>query len=185
MRFAITASDRYLGVFEAFVNAGWEPIKLFTVPDADDIENHVAVSAFAEKHHAGIQISRMTESNLRDLRERQCETLIVASYRWRVADWRAEGPDCTNSNVQTFERKAELPEGVQSVLGFEMADRGEPFQKTDTILSGPRLPVRRFISARLQGCDLGLQYEIGGRGYSKSTALLRWDGTNWIIIRSR
>ena len=49
MRFAITAVDRYLGVFDAFVNAGWVPLKLFTVPARSDQGNQQAVIAYAEK----------------------------------------------------------------------------------------------------------------------------------------
>jgi hypothetical protein len=30
MRFAITATDRYFGVLEAFISSGWQPLKVFT-----------------------------------------------------------------------------------------------------------------------------------------------------------
>src|SRR5579863_3833915 len=88
MQFAITAVDRYLGVFEAFVDAGWTPLKLFTVPLKSSLANQQAVIAFAEKHGAAIQLSRMTECDLEELRDQGCEALIVASYDWKVCDWR-------------------------------------------------------------------------------------------------
>jgi methionyl-tRNA formyltransferase len=88
MRFAITAVDRYLGVFDAFVTAGWTPLKLFTVPARSDQGNQQAVIAFAEQNGAAIQLSRMAASDLAALGERGCEALIVASYDWKVGDWR-------------------------------------------------------------------------------------------------
>jgi methionyl-tRNA formyltransferase len=88
MRFAITAVDRYLGVFEALVGAGWEPVKLFTTPLRTPHDSHQAVIAYAEKHRIGIQLSRMTEGDLRALHEQQCDILVVASYNWIIGDWR-------------------------------------------------------------------------------------------------
>jgi methionyl-tRNA formyltransferase len=88
MRFAITAVDRYLGVFDAFVNAGWTPLKLFTVPARSDQGNQQAVIAYAEQNRAAIQLSRMAARDLAELRERGCDALIVASYDWKVCDWR-------------------------------------------------------------------------------------------------
>lgn len=83
MRFAIAASDQYLGVFEAFVQAGWQPLKLFVAA-----QNHSAVIACARRHQATIQLSRLTERDLLDLRDRQCDALVVASYDWRIDEWR-------------------------------------------------------------------------------------------------
>jgi len=87
MRFAITATDEFLGVFEAFVRAGWQPLKLFsgTAPGEANLQ-HSAI-AFAERHHAAIQLSRMTEDDLRGLRDQKCDALIVASYKWKIPDW--------------------------------------------------------------------------------------------------
>jgi len=88
MRFAIAAIDRYLGVFEAFVEAGWKPLRLFTVPLKSDLASQQAVIAFAEQNKAAIQLSRMNARDLAGLREEGCEALIVASYDWKIGDWR-------------------------------------------------------------------------------------------------
>jgi methionyl-tRNA formyltransferase len=87
MQFAITAIDRYLGVFEAFVDAGWTPLKLFTVPTKSELDNQSAVMGLAERHGATIQLSRMTGADLADLNARGCDALIVASYDWPIGDW--------------------------------------------------------------------------------------------------
>jgi methionyl-tRNA formyltransferase len=87
MKFAITAIDRYLGVFEAFVEAGWTPVKLFTVPAKCELDNHNAVVALAGEHGAAVQISKMMREDLADLKARGCDALIVASYDWPVPDW--------------------------------------------------------------------------------------------------
>jgi len=88
VRFAITAIDRYLGVFDAFVGAGWTPLRLFTVPAKSEQANQKAVIAYAERNGATIQLSKMTALDLAELRERGCEALVVASYDWKVCDWR-------------------------------------------------------------------------------------------------
>ena len=87
MNFAITATDRFLGVFDAFVCAGWKPLKLFTVPLVHPLSNQQAVIAYAQKHNAAIQLSQMTEHDLAELRDMGCETLIVASYDWKIPNW--------------------------------------------------------------------------------------------------
>jgi len=90
LRFAIAAVDRYLGVFEAFVQAGWQPVKLFTVPMPIKVntESHNGVIAYAEQYKAGIQLSRMTKHDIQQLGEDGCDALIIASYNWRIDDWR-------------------------------------------------------------------------------------------------
>ncbi|MFZ6644946.1 formyltransferase family protein [Undibacterium sp. TJN25] len=88
MRFAIATADRYMGVFEAFVNAGWEPVKLFTVP-LDNVVNHnQAVMSYATQLKMEVQLSRITSQDLLDLQARDCDILVIASYNWRVPDWR-------------------------------------------------------------------------------------------------
>jgi methionyl-tRNA formyltransferase len=88
MRFAITTIDRYLGVFKALVSAGWAPLKLFTQQVSGPLESNDAVIAFAERHHAAVQISRLTQRDLQLLAEQGCEALVVAGYSWRIPDWR-------------------------------------------------------------------------------------------------
>jgi methionyl-tRNA formyltransferase len=88
MRFAITACDRYLGVFEGFLDAGWEPVKLFSVPATNVLDANGRAVALAKQHGIDIQMSRMRQDDLRDLQMRGCEALIVASYNWRIGDWR-------------------------------------------------------------------------------------------------
>ncbi len=88
MRFAITGIDRYLGVFEALLRAGWQPVKLFTVPIRQPArEGNDAMIALAENHGAAVQVSRMSERDVQELQALGCEALIVASYKWRIGDW--------------------------------------------------------------------------------------------------
>ena len=87
MRFAITATDRYLGVFEAFLNAGWKPVKLFTAPVDNRMSHNKEVIKKAQTLEIPIQLSRLQDIDLEDLKNRGCEILIVASYQWRIGDW--------------------------------------------------------------------------------------------------
>jgi methionyl-tRNA formyltransferase len=88
MRFAITASDRYLGVFKALVERGWKPVKVFTTPVDGRLHRNSEVVEFANRLKVGVQLSRLTEDNLRELAAQDCEALVVASYQWRIGDWR-------------------------------------------------------------------------------------------------
>jgi methionyl-tRNA formyltransferase len=88
MRFAIATIDRYQGVFEAFLRQGWKPLKLFTAPAKNSLSSQASVIARAEELKAAIQLSRMTEQDLKDLKDQGCEALIVASYDWKIDDWR-------------------------------------------------------------------------------------------------
>lgn len=88
MRFAITATDRYLAVFQALVDRGWTPLKVFTTEVDNRIHRNTAVLELAQRLKLDVQLSRLSEDNLRELAGRGCEALIVASYRWRIADWR-------------------------------------------------------------------------------------------------
>ncbi len=88
VRFAITAVDRYLGVFEAFIAAGWQPVKLFTAPLDNRREHNQAVLTLAQRLGIEVQISRMRPRDLDDLAQRGCEVLVVASYDWRIPEWR-------------------------------------------------------------------------------------------------
>jgi methionyl-tRNA formyltransferase len=88
MRFAITGCDRYFGVFEALVRAGWRPLKLFTSAVTSELDNQHRMIAFANQHGAFVQLTRLTAKDLAELREQGCEALIVASYNWKVCNWR-------------------------------------------------------------------------------------------------
>jgi methionyl-tRNA formyltransferase len=87
MRFAITATDRYLNVFRSFVERGWTPLKVFTGKVDNRLHRNSEVIDFARQLNADVQISRLTEANLRALAEAGCEALVVASYEWRIGDW--------------------------------------------------------------------------------------------------
>lgn len=88
MRFAITGCDSSLGVFECFIKAGWEPVKLFSFSTQGSLEGNGKIIDLAQGRHINVQLSRITESDLRELSERGCETLIVAGYKWRIGNWR-------------------------------------------------------------------------------------------------
>jgi methionyl-tRNA formyltransferase len=86
MRFAITCCDRYMGVFDAFLKAGWIPVKLFTVPLDNRFDHNKAVIARAKALSIPVQISPITNADLEGLAG-GCDALVVASYNWRIGDW--------------------------------------------------------------------------------------------------
>ena len=95
-RFAITASDRYIGVFKAFVEQGWEPVKLFTAPMNDHMSDNKLVINMAGSCGIPIQMSRMKDADLAELASQDCELLVVASYQWRIGDWQRFLPRAIN-----------------------------------------------------------------------------------------
>ncbi|HUY03972.1 MAG TPA: formyltransferase family protein [Rhodocyclaceae bacterium] len=105
MRFAIATSDRYLGVFEAFLRAGWEPVKLFSTALNNRTDFNQAVIACAERLQMEVQLSPIRDRDLKDLADRGCAVLAVASYNWRIADWRPHLPYAVNFHSSL------LPEG--------------------------------------------------------------------------
>jgi len=120
MRFAITGNDRTLGVFEAFVSAGWKPLKLFTVPAGNVHDSNIAAAAFAEHHHAAIQMSRMTDLDILELQEQGCEALVVASYNWRIENWQRYLKYAVNfhpSPLPIGRGPDPLPRAIQENLG--------------------------------------------------------------------
>ena len=88
MRFAITATDRYLGVFQTLVERGWTPLKVFTTPVDGRLHHQAALLEYAQRLRLEVQISPLSGENLQQLAERGCEALVVASYAWRIPAWR-------------------------------------------------------------------------------------------------
>jgi methionyl-tRNA formyltransferase len=52
------------------------------------MHHNAAVIEVARRLNVEVQISRLTQDNLRELAQRGCEALVVASYCWRIGDWR-------------------------------------------------------------------------------------------------
>ena len=88
MRFAVTATDRYLNIFQTLVARGWTPLKVFTGKVDNRIHRNTAVLDYAKRLKLEVQISRLTDTNLRELHDLGCEALVVASYEWRIGNWR-------------------------------------------------------------------------------------------------
>ena len=96
MRFAITAVDRCLSVFDTLLAEGWEAVKLFTIPSTPTVNLNRAVIERAVGLGLPVQLSRMVERDLADLADRGCEVLICASYDWKIGDWRPYMPYALN-----------------------------------------------------------------------------------------
>jgi methionyl-tRNA formyltransferase len=84
MRFAATVTDRYLGVLESLLERGWRPLKLFTTAVDSRLHHNSAVIEFARRLGVEVQISRLTDENLRDLGQRGCEALVFCPARHRL-----------------------------------------------------------------------------------------------------
>ena len=91
-------------------------------------------------------------------------------------------PGCISGN-RSYARLADLPDGAAAALGFRMAERGQPFQVTDVIAPGPRLPGSRFVAARQQGCRLSIRYERGGIAHTYEGAQLERRGNRWVVLK--
>lgn len=110
-RFALTATDRYLPILEAFVAGGWTPVKLFTVPTDERLHSNRRVVARAQELGIPIQLSRLTDADLTDLGKMQCDLLVVASYPWRIGDWRPHIPHAVNFHPSPLPRyRGPLPQ---------------------------------------------------------------------------
>lgn len=105
MRFAFAGFDRWIGVFDAFVQSGWEPAAVFTIPVDNKVDFHDATIARAEHHQLPLKLSRIRDDDLRMLQAMQCDALIVAGYAWKIPDWTRSLPYAINFHPSP------LPEG--------------------------------------------------------------------------
>ncbi|WP_206240713.1 hypothetical protein [Novosphingobium terrae] len=80
-----------------------------------------------------------------------------------------------------FASKAEMPQDALKAFG-ELAERNQPFNLSDVVEPGDP-PMRRFVKAQAQGCDLLLTYEHGGRARGVSEARLRFTEGRWTVTR--
>ncbi|MFZ6862212.1 formyltransferase family protein [Undibacterium sp. Ji67W] len=88
MRFAFAGCDRNLKLFEMLMQAGWQPVKLFSVPEVNLLSSNKALVALAQLKKIPIQLSRVNEHELAALKDLSCDMLVVGSYNWRIPDWR-------------------------------------------------------------------------------------------------
>jgi hypothetical protein len=80
-----------------------------------------------------------------------------------------------------------LPDGVRAAFGLRgvanggIADRNEPFNVAD-VVSGPTLPMRRFIVGGVSDSAVLVSYERGGRGYSIEARAFSRANAGWAEI---
>lgn len=86
--FAFAGIDFLGGAFDAFVKAGWRPLKLFTRPCDGIYDSNDVIVARARRLKLPIQLSRIAEDDLRELAGQGCDALVVAGYPWLVTGWR-------------------------------------------------------------------------------------------------
>ncbi|WP_375453905.1 formyltransferase family protein [uncultured Methylobacterium sp.] len=91
MKFAFAGIDFLGGVFEALIEAGWTPIKLFTRPCDGLYDHNEVVVARARQHRLPMQLSRLKKADLDALNAAHGRdwALVVAGYPWLVTGWRA------------------------------------------------------------------------------------------------
>lgn len=92
MKFAFAGIDFLGGVFDALVEAGWTPIKLFTRPCDGIYDHNEAVVAQARRHRVPMQLSRLKPVDLDRLADEHGRdwALVVAGYPWLIAGWRGK-----------------------------------------------------------------------------------------------
>jgi len=89
MRFAMATNDGYQCVLEKLLSSGWELVKLFVSP-GDWMHDIKQVIERALALGVEVQYSPIDAKALADLRSRGCTVLVVASYRWKIPEWRAD-----------------------------------------------------------------------------------------------
>jgi hypothetical protein len=87
---------------------------------------------------------------------------------------------CAASTATLYWRQGDLPPLVRAAIPFEMANPGQPFQVTDGVLPGSRLPFRRMICAEQRNDVYVLHFEHGGIGYSVQSLTLRPGGDGYV-----
>lgn len=90
MKFAFAGIDFLGGVFDALIEAGWTPIKLFTRPCDGIYDFNEAVVAQARLARIPIQLSKIRQEDLDALHATHGRdwALVVAGYPWLIRGWR-------------------------------------------------------------------------------------------------
>jgi methionyl-tRNA formyltransferase len=90
MKFAFAGIDFLGGVFEALVESGWTPIKLFTRPCDGLYDHNETVVAQSRRHRIPMQLSRIKLADLDALAQAHGTdwALVVAGYPWLIRGWR-------------------------------------------------------------------------------------------------
>jgi hypothetical protein len=110
--------------------------------------------------------------------------LLAVAALPAVAQAKPSRPPCTLRGTHDYARKADVPRAALEALGLsDIAERGAPWQATDVILPGERLPIRRFVAARLEDCRLTVRYERGGIAHRWETAVAERRGLTWVALR--
>ena len=90
MKFAFAGIDFLGGVFDALIEAGWTPLKLFTRPCDGVYDHNEVVVARARSLRLPIQLSRLAQGDIDALHAEHGRdwALVVAGYPWLVRGWR-------------------------------------------------------------------------------------------------
>ncbi|WP_336486304.1 methionyl-tRNA formyltransferase [Methylobacterium nigriterrae] len=90
MKFAFAGIDFLGGVFDALIQSGWTPIKLFTRPCDGLYDHNDVVVAQARQRRLPMQLSRMRQADLDALHAAHGRdwALVVSGYPWLVTGWR-------------------------------------------------------------------------------------------------
>jgi methionyl-tRNA formyltransferase len=179
MRFAITATDRYLGIFHALLERGWSTVKVFTTPVDGRMHHHRAVIELAQRLRVPMQVSRLTPEDLRALSDEGCEALIVASYCWRIPAWRAHLRYAVNFHPSPLPF-ARGPYPLPAAILGEAARWGVSCHKLEHEFdAGELLRVREFPLAPHEDHDsLDLKVQLAARALAGDVAdhfLAYWD----------
>lgn len=92
MRFAYAGIDFLGDVFDTLVEAGWQPVKLFTRRCDGIFDTNDVVIARAHALGLPIQLSRIQPADFATLHAMNCDALIVAGYPWLMKGWRSAVP---------------------------------------------------------------------------------------------
>lgn len=98
MKFAFAGIDFLAPAFEGLIEAGWEPIKLFSRPCDGVYDHNESVVARARSLRIPIQLSRLRPDDLDALNRQHGRdwALIVAGYPWLVTGWHGRAAFAVN-----------------------------------------------------------------------------------------
>jgi methionyl-tRNA formyltransferase len=96
MRFAIATIDRYQIVLEAFLEAGWQPLKVFSTTLLSPYDSNAELLARAETIGVPVQLSPIEQADFVELGQLGCDALVVAGHPWRIGEWRDALPYAIN-----------------------------------------------------------------------------------------
>jgi methionyl-tRNA formyltransferase len=171
-KFAITASDAYLGVMHAFMTAGWEPIALYCSTVNGDNSHYQGAIKLAQQLGITVHTSRLDAAEMEQLKRRGCELLVIAGYDEKIGPWEPFVPYAVNFHPSLLPQyRGPIPQ-VHGILRGEREWGVSCHKLTDQFDAGDILLQQAIVmepDETLERLNVKIQMQLGPLAFQVAT----------------